>query len=55
LDGRLDEAKGLYEQGWSLARVAAHFGVSAGTVLNAFNQAGVATRPVGSNQWKAQP
>jgi len=32
LEGRRDEAKRLYEQGWSLARVAAHFDVSAGTV-----------------------
>jgi transposase len=55
LEGRLDEAKLLYAQGWSLTRVAAHFDVSAGTVRNAFNRAGVATRPVGTNQWQSHP
>ena len=52
---RVDEARRLYELGWSLARVAAHFDVSPGTVLNAFNSAGVATRPVGTNQWSSGP
>jgi hypothetical protein len=41
----------LYEQGWSLARVSEGLGVSDGTVLNAFKRAGIATRPVGTNQW----
>jgi hypothetical protein len=36
LGGGLDDAKRLYEQGWSLARAAAHFDVSAGSVLDAF-------------------
>lgn len=41
----------LYERGLSLARVGEHFGVSAGTMLNAFKRTSVPTRPVGTNQW----
>ena len=47
----LAEAARLYAQGWSLARVGEHFGVGAHTVLNTFRTAGIATRPVGTNQW----
>ena len=49
----MDDAKSLYERGWSLVQVAAYFDVSAGTVLNAFKRAGVETRPVGTNQWES--
>ena len=41
---RLDEARRLYDQGWSLARVGAHFGVDPGTVGYAFRKAGIARR-----------
>jgi hypothetical protein len=47
LGGGLNEAKRLYEQGWSLARMAAQFDVNAGSVVNAFSRAGVATRRLG--------
>jgi hypothetical protein len=45
------EARQLYEQGWSLARVGQHFGVAAGTIRRALLQDGMTTRPVGTNQW----
>jgi hypothetical protein len=48
------EGRRLYEQGWSLARLGQHFGVATRTVLNAFQRAGVPTRPVGTNQWSAR-
>jgi DNA-binding NarL/FixJ family response regulator len=51
LEGRLEEAAGLYAQGWSLARVGDQLGVSTRTVANAFRSAGMVTRPVGTNQW----
>jgi predicted DNA-binding protein YlxM (UPF0122 family) len=54
LDDDLAGATRLYESGWSLARVAKQFGVSPGTILNCFKRAGVATRPVGTNQWPAR-
>ena len=41
----LDEARGLYESGSSLARVAEHFGVDAETVRRAFKNAGISLRP----------
>jgi hypothetical protein len=50
----IDEARRLYEQGWSLARLGERFGVAARTVLNAFQRAGVPTRPVGTNQWSGR-
>ena len=50
----LAEAARLYEQSWSLARVGEHFGVSARTVMSTFRAAGIATRPVGTNQWSAR-
>ena len=53
-DGHLAEARRLYEQGWSLARLGQHFGVATGTVLNAFQRIGVPTRPVGTNRWSAR-
>jgi Homeodomain-like domain len=45
------EAVRLYDVGWSLARVADRFGVTARTVQNAFVNAEIPTRPVGTNQW----
>jgi hypothetical protein len=52
LDTRaIAEAARLYEAGWSLARLADHFGVTARTVQNAFVKAGIPRRPVGTNQW----
>ena len=45
------EAARLYEAGWSLARLADRFGVTAKTVHNAFIKAGVPRRPLGTNQW----
>lgn len=45
LNGRIDEARLLYEQGWSLKRVGEELGVGASTVYNAFRAAGVRTRP----------
>jgi hypothetical protein len=51
-DANLVEGRQLYEQGWSLARLGEHFGVAIRTVLNAFQRAGVPTRPVGTNQWR---
>jgi hypothetical protein len=54
-DADLVEAHRLYEQGLSLARVGEHFGVATRTVLNAFQRAGVPTRPIGTNQWSARP
>jgi hypothetical protein len=45
------EAARLYETGWSLARLADHFGVAARTVQNHFVKAGIPRRPVGTNQW----
>lgn len=47
----LDEAAGLYAAGLSLVGVGERFGVSAGAVLSAFRSSGIATRPVGTNQW----
>jgi AraC-like DNA-binding protein len=40
----LDEARRLYDQGWSLAKVAEHFGVDPGTVGYAFSKAGIPRR-----------
>jgi hypothetical protein len=45
------EAARLYESGWSLARLADHFGVAARTVQNGLVKAGVPRRAVGTNQW----
>ena len=50
-DDDVAAARRLYESGSSLAAVGEHFGVAARTVLNVFRKAGVATRPVGTNQW----
>ena len=50
-DDDVDDARRMYESGLSLAAVGEHFGVATRTVLNAFRNAGVATRPVGTNQW----
>lgn len=41
---RLDEARRLYDQGWSLARVGAHFGVDPATVGYALRKAGIPRR-----------
>ena len=40
----LDEARRLYDQGWSLAKVAEHFGVDPGTVGYTFRKAGIPRR-----------
>jgi transposase-like protein len=45
----LDEARRLYEQGWSLARLGRHLGVDPGTVGYTFKNAGVPTRPRSGN------
>jgi AraC-like DNA-binding protein len=41
----LGEARRLYEQGWSLAKVGLHLGVDAETVRQAFRRAGIPRRP----------
>jgi DNA-directed RNA polymerase specialized sigma24 family protein len=53
-DVDLDAAGELYQSGLSLARVGAELDVSAGTVLNLLRRAGIATRRVGTNQWREQ-
>jgi DNA-binding CsgD family transcriptional regulator len=53
-DVSLDAAGELYQSGLSLARVGAELDVSAGTVLNLLRRAGIATRRVGTNQWREQ-
>jgi AraC-like DNA-binding protein len=53
-DEHLPLARQLYEEGLSLADVGERFGVSTRTVLNAFRRLGLATRPVGTNQWGGQ-
>ena len=40
----LDEARQLYDQGWSLASIGTHFGVNASTVWHALRRAGVPMR-----------
>ena len=40
----LDEARRLYDQGWSLAKVADHFGVDPGTVGYTFRNPGIPSR-----------
>ena len=44
------EAARLYAAGWSLARLADRFGVTARTVQNAFVKTEIPRRPVGTNQ-----
>ena len=44
LGDHLDEARRLYDQGWSLAKVARHFDVDPGTVGYAFRKAGIPRR-----------
>jgi DNA-directed RNA polymerase specialized sigma24 family protein len=44
IDRHLAEAASLYDSGWSLATVAKHFNVDAGTVWRAFRRGGVPTR-----------
>ena len=46
------EACRLYETGESLSSVAARFHVSASTILGVLRRNGVASRPVGTNQWR---
>jgi hypothetical protein len=41
----LDEARRLYDSGWSCARVGAHLGVDPKTVHNAFRWAGIPSGP----------
>jgi DNA-directed RNA polymerase specialized sigma24 family protein len=47
IDRQLDEARSLYEQGWSTARIGEHFGVDSTTVWRAFRRAGLTLR----NPW----
>ena len=42
---RLEEARSLYEQGWSLSRLGRHFGVNPATVRYTLLKAGVRMRP----------
>jgi len=42
---RLEEARSLYAQGWSLSRLGRHFGVNPATVRYTFVKAGVRMRP----------
>ena len=44
LTERFDEARQLYDEGWSLAKIGKHFGVNASTVWHALRQAGVSMR-----------
>ena len=44
-----------YADGWSLVRVADYFGMSDSRVARVLRQAGVPTRPVGTNQWSNPP
>lgn len=52
LDEHVDELVGLYESGWSLARIGKQFEVHPSTVLKALRAEDVAIRPVGTNQWR---
>jgi hypothetical protein len=42
---QLEEARSLYEQGWSLSQLGRHFGVNPATVRYTFLKAGVRMRP----------
>lgn len=53
-DEDLASALRLYEADGLLAQVGEQFGVSAGTLLNAFRRAGAPTRPVGTNHWSSR-
>jgi transposase-like protein len=44
LTDRFDEARQLYNEGWSLARIGQHLGVNASTVWHALRKAGVPMR-----------
>jgi biotin operon repressor len=44
LTNRFDEARQLYDQGWSLVRIGQHLGVNASTVWHALRKAGVPMR-----------
>ena len=44
LADRLDEARQLYDEGWSLAKVGNHLGVNASTVRRVLHNAGVEMR-----------
>jgi AraC-like DNA-binding protein len=50
-DDEIAKARDMYEQGYSLIAVGAKLGVSSRTVMNVFRREGIATRPVGTNQW----
>jgi len=51
VDANVETARELYESGFSLAKVGEELGVSARTILNLFQRAGIPTREVGTNQW----
>ena len=44
LADRLDQARQLYDQGWSLARIGKHLGLNASTIWHAFHKAGLQMR-----------
>jgi len=44
LSDRLDEARQLYDQDWSLAKIGRHLGVNASTVWRTFHKADIPTR-----------
>lgn len=45
VDRRIEEARTLYEQGWSLAKIGQRYGVHPSTVRDAMRRAGVRIRP----------
>lgn len=45
VDRRMDEARSLYEAGWSLAKIGKRYGVYPSTVRDALLRAGVRMRP----------
>ncbi len=45
VDRRIEEARTLYEQGWSLARIGEQYGVYPSTVRDALLRADVRMRP----------
>ena len=51
-DEDIVRAATLYGDGWSLARLADRYGVSANTVHRALRRLSVKLRPVGTNQWR---
>jgi len=49
----ISKAARLYDiEGWSLAKLGDEFNVAAKTIQMALVRAGIAMRPVGTNQWR---